>query len=263
MRFFQSIWKLLPVRVRSTVFKIRYAISNKYIIYKPTYSDDGLITDHIVDFMKEQRFRSAYENGKSTGALRFHPGEIHFRTYIACWAAEHALNLEGDFVECGVGKGLLSRTIVEYVDFKNVQKNFYLVDTYQGIPIEQGERNEVENMEWLNSLHFNNNYLDEVRNTFNGYKNVILLPGKIPQILRENNFNQVCYLSIDMNNSVAEVSALEFFWEKLVPGAIVLFDDYAYGEQFRAQKDSMDRYVKQKGYPILTLPTGQGMLIKK
>jgi hypothetical protein len=66
-----------------------------------------------------------------------------------------------------------------------------------------------------------------------------------------------------MNNSIAEAHALEFFWDKLVPGAVVLFDDYAYGEQFRAQKQAMDEFATKKGYSILTLPTGQGMLIKK
>ena len=262
MKFFRVIWKLLPARVRNVVFKLRYSLSNNYRIYRPTYADDGVITDHIVDFMMEERFRNAYASGKSTGALKFHPGDIHFRSYIACWAATHALNLEGDFVECGVGKGLLSKTIVEYTNFKNVQKNFYLIDTYQGIPVEQGIESEASNMEKLNSLHFNSSYLDEVKTTFNKYDNVLVIPGRIPQILTEHTLDRVCYLSIDMNNSVAEISALEFFWEKLVSGAVVLFDDYAYGEQFRAQKDAIDKFVKDKGASVLTLPTGQGMLIK-
>ena len=262
MKFFRVIWKLLPARIRNFVFKLRYSISSNYRIYRPTYADDGVITDHIVDFMTDERFRNAYESGKSTGALKFHPGDIHFRSYVACWAATHALNLEGDFVECGVGKGLLSKTIVEYVDFKNVQKSFYLIDTYQGIPVEQGIKSEASNMEMLNSLHFNNSYLEEVKTTFNGYNNVFVIPGRVPQILTENTFDRVCYLSIDMNNSIAETSALDFFWEKLVPGAVVLFDDYAYGEQFRAQKEAIDKFVKHKGTSVLTLPTGQGMLIK-
>ena len=263
MKLFRILWKMAPVNIRKAVFKFRYSLADNYKIYKPTYADDGLITDHIVDFMEEEKFKKSYENGKKTGAIKSHPGDIHFRAYIACWAALHSLNIEGDFVECGVGKGLLSRTIVEYVDFKKLEKKLYLIDTYQGIPVEQGIKDEIDSMKMLNTLHFNSSYLEEVKNTFSDYDNVILIPGRIPEVLSNHNFGKVCYLSIDMNNSIAETSALEFFWEKLTPGAIVLFDDYAYGEQFRAQKEAIDRFVENEGYSVLTLPTGQGMIIKR
>ena len=263
MKFFRFFWQLLPVRVRQTVFKLRFSISKSYKIYGPTYADDGLISEHIVDFMNEEKFKNAYENGKRTGAIEFHPGDIHFRAYIACWAAKHALSLEGDFVECGVGKGLLSRTIVDYVDFKHVTKKFFLIDTYQGIPVEQGIESEVKSMKALNTLHFNTSYLEEVKKTFREYDNVEIIQGQIPEVFSNHAFNRVSYLSIDMNNSIAEAVALEFFWDKLIPGAVVLFDDYAYGEQFRAQKEAMDGFAIKMGYTILTLPTGQGMLIKR
>jgi len=251
------------VKFRRQLFKFRYSISSKYEIYAPTYADDGLISEHIVDFMKDAKFVKAYNYGKSTGAIISHPGDIHFRAYIACWAAVQALSLEGDYVECGVGKGLLTRTVVEYIDFQNVPKNFFLIDTFAGIPVSQGVKSEIKSMELLNNLHFNSSYLQEVEQTFIDYKNVRIVQGRIPEILSGNIFSKVCYLSVDMNNSIAEAHALEFFWDKLVPGAVVLFDDYAYGEQFRAQKQAMDEFATKKGYSILTLPTGQGMLIKK
>jgi hypothetical protein len=263
MKFLRLIWRIVPVSIRKTLFKFRYSLADSYIIYKPTYRDDGLITDHIVDFMNEEKFKTAYGNGKKTGAIKSHPGDIHFRAYIACWAALHAQNIEGDFVECGVGKGLLSRTIVEYANFRELEKKLFLIDTYQGIPVEQGIEDEVDSMKLLNTLHFNSSYLEEVKNTFSEYDNVIIIPGRIPEILSDHNFGKVCYLSIDMNNSIAETSALEFFWDKLTPGAIILFDDYAYGEQFRAQKDAIDNFIELKGYSVLTLPTGQGMVIKR
>ncbi len=254
---------MLPTKTRRLIFKFRFALTNNYKIYSPKYADDGLISEHIVDFMSDETFRQAYERGKNTGAIKSHPGDIHFRAYIACWAATHALNIEGDFVECGVGRGLLSKTIVEYVKFKEVSKKFFLIDTYQGIPIDQGTKSEIDSMEMLNTLHFNSSYLDEVRETFKEYNNVIVIPGKIPQVFSNYSFDKVSFLSIDMNNSLAESSSLDFFWEKLVPGAVVLFDDYAYGEQFRAQKNAIDKFVEHKQYSVLTLPTGQGMLIKK
>jgi len=57
------------------------------------------------------------------------------------------------------------------------------------------------------------------------------------------------------------VAAAEFFWERLVPGALLLLDDYAC-RGYRAQKVAMDRFAQTKASKILSLPTGQGLLIK-
>ena len=63
--------------------------------------------------------------------------DIRYRAYIACWAAAKGRLLPGDFVECGVNLGGLSRTAMEYTDFNATTKQFWLLDTYCGIPEEQ------------------------------------------------------------------------------------------------------------------------------
>jgi hypothetical protein len=45
------------------------------------------------------------------------------------------------------------------------------------------------------------------------------------------------------------------------PGAFVLIDDYAfYG--YVSEKIAMDRFAQEMGIKILSLPTGQGLLVK-
>ena len=44
--------------------------------------------------------------------------------------------------------------------------------------------------------------------------------------------------------------------------ACVVYDDYAYSEEYRAQKDAWDNYMKKKNRTILSLPTGQGLFIR-
>ncbi len=63
-----------------------------------------------------------------------------------------------------------------------------------------------------------------------------------------------------MNCSTPEVAAAKFFWERLVPGALLL-DDYAY-RAYRAQKVAMDRFAEARANKSLSLPTGQGLLLK-
>jgi hypothetical protein len=72
---------------------------------------------------------------------------------------------------------------------------------------------------------------------------------------------RVSYLHLDMNCAPPEVAAFEYFWEKLVPGAIVLLDDYAY-LGYESEKEAMDVLAEERKLRILSLPTGQGLLIK-
>ena len=73
---------------------------------------------------------------------------------------------------------------------------------------------------------------------------------------------RVCYLSIDMNCVGPEIAAAEFFWDRLVSGAVVLLDDYGAGVWHLAQKRAFDEFARRKGVEILSLPTCQGLLIK-
>jgi hypothetical protein len=54
---------------------------------------------------------------------------------------------------------------------------------------------------------------------------------------------------------------LEYFYPKLVPGGVVLFDDYGH-RGHHLQKELADEYASTQGAAILTLPTGQGLLVK-
>ena len=64
-----------------------------------------------------------------------------------------------------------------------------------------------------------------------------------------------------MNIAAPEVAALEFFWDKLVIGAVVLLDDYGF-QHYAEQYEAMNDFAAKHNVAIATLPTGQGLLIK-
>ena len=72
---------------------------------------------------------------------------------------------------------------------------------------------------------------------------------------------QVCYLSLDLNCAEPEIAAIRFFWDLLVPGAPVVLDDYG-SLGYVPQKLAMDAFAAEVNVPVLTLPTGQGLIIK-
>ena len=266
MTLFSIIKLLIPNRVRLYLKNLFTKVFGNYLIINEySYIGDGLATAHNTDFLKDKKFANAYNKSKIiTQALKNHPGQdIHYRSYTACFCAQYALKISGDFVECGVGKGMLSRTIVDYLKFENVKKKFYLIDTFSGIPVKQGANiKEKKNMEFLNTLNFSSSYSKHIHSIFKKYNNVKVIEGKVPEILKKTNIKKISYLSIDMNNAYAEIEAIKFFYSKITKGGIVLLDDYAYGKSFILQKIYWDKFAKSKDIQILALPTGQGLIIK-
>jgi hypothetical protein len=57
------------------------------------------------------------------------------------------------------------------------------------------------------------------------------------------------------------VAAFEFFWDRVVPGGLVLMDDHSY-RGYEDQKRALDAAAARRAVRILSLPTGQGLVIK-
>lgn len=226
-----------------------------------TFVADGLATTHNCDFIVDPRFAAAYAAGIDT--IRHYRPDLHveWRVHTACWVATQALKTRGDFVECGVNTGILSRAIVEFTDFKSQRdRTFWLLDTFEGIPPEQLSESERQ----LGRESMNNKYLhgfDRVKQTFSAFDNVQLIKGKVPDTLAQVEASAVAYLSIDMNAVMPEIAAAEFFWDKLSPGGFMLLDDYGFQAHFE-QKLAFDEFAARRGIVILSLPTGQGLIMK-
>jgi len=213
------------------------------------YFEDGMATVHVADFLEDPQFKNAYRLGVATGS--WHGCEIRWRAYNACWAAKQALSLDGDFVECGVNRGGLSRTVIDYVGFAALNRRFFLLDTYRGHPdVAQPNQNEYQEC------------YEDVLRAFAPFSNVRIIRGLVPDTLSLVDSDRICYLSIDMNHPPPEVAALRYFWPKLVPGAVVLLDDYCFSEYYRPGKTAMDSLSQELDFSILTMPTGQGLIIK-
>ena len=83
----------------------------------------------------------------------------------------------------------------------------------------------------------------------------------MPDTLPSVPIDRVAYLSLDMNIAEPEIAALEFFWDLLVPGAVVVLDDYGWSDH-RVQYEAINTVASSLDVSVLTLPTGQGLLIR-
>ena len=228
-----------------------------------SYNHDNLISCHKnVGFLRDERFLSAYHSGVHSGHKIGGGGDIHieWRVHVACWAAERALSLPGAFVECGVNTGILSLAVCEYINFNAAGKDFYLFDTFNGIPKSQMREDEKVDRVRENAM-MHEDCFECAQQNFTPFPRAKLVRGLVPDTLSTVPIEKVCYLSIDMNIVHPEIAAMEFFWDKLVSGAAIILDDYGWAN-YSLQQEAHDRFAASKGVPILSLPTGQGLIIK-
>ena len=224
------------------------------------YKEDIITTLANTGFMEDPKFINAYDKCVKAANNRLISDSytIRWRIHTLIWAAKYASKLEGDFVEFGGGFGLFSSAIYEYLNFKEIDKNYYILDSFEGLKSEN--LLDVEVSAYNNYKKYGNWY-EEMVAKFSEFSNMVIIPGYVPESLPKLKTEKVCFVSIDFNCVEPESAALEFIWDKLVKGGIIIFDDYGFpGHQY--QKNAHDKFAEKHNCLIYTCPTGQGILIK-
>lgn len=219
-----------------------------------TYAEDGIIASRNNEFLFAGKFARAYESGKATGS--WGDMDLRWRVYVSCWAGRYAMNLPGDFVECGVNRGGMASAVMKYTNFTDSNKKFYLLDTYCGIPDESKSSAAALDFDYTECY-------DDVCKRFSQVPNARIVRGPIPSTLHEVASERIAYLSLDMNSAIPEIAAAEFFWDKIVGGGVIVLDDYCYSRHFVKQKMAFDKFSVQISTEVLALPTGQGIILKQ
>lgn len=228
------------------------------------FARGGLYTIHNDEFRRDPRFREAYERGLE--ASRGVDQGLEWRVHVALWAAECAMRVPGDFVECGVNAGFVSSAIMRWLRWTGSDRKYYLIDTFSGPVLDQFSAEEVSRgwcelafQQKLRGAYVTD--LERVRSNFSEWPGAVVIKGAVPAVLADVNVPKVAFLHLDMNCAFAEESALNFFWGRLAPGAIVLLDDYAHFG-CEPQKHSIDALARSFRVQVLSLPTGQGLIIR-
>lgn len=207
-----------------------------------TFSRNNSMFDDLV-------FVHAWQSNAETGSDR----GIVFRRYILATSAFHCSQLDGDFVECGAYTGVGVKTVVDYLGGTEFPKDFWAYDVFE-------HRSDMPNdpMPGLGPDLYR-----RVQQKFADYPQVHLVQGLIPDSFKDNCPERIAYLHIDLNQAQAEIAALEHLFDRVVPGGMVILDDYEWAGIYRPQKLAEDEWFDKRGYRVMPLPTGQGLLIKR
>lgn len=137
---------------------------------------------------------------------------------LYCLAQDAVRRCAGDLAECGVYKGGTAEILAELAP----DRALYLFDTFRGMPETDPARD----------LHqagdFADTSLDSVRSYLAAHKNLVCVPGLVPASLDIVVGRTFSFVHIDLDIYSAIKAACEFFYPRLQPGGIMLFDDYGY-----------------------------------
>lgn len=230
---------------------------------KVDWQADGLgISGKNLSFLDDPRFDAAWNEAKRLNSDVWETvPDIRWRAHVACWAATQALRIPGDFVECGVHGGLLSLTVCHFTDFNTTGRKFWLFDTFSGVPLDVVAPSEREHVDMLNGVLYKDDVFERASRNFAPYGGARLVRGLLPGTIAEADIDRISFLSVDLNNALSERGTIEALWPKLSPGAVVVIDDYAFSG-YEAQHATWNEFAASKMLSVLTLPTGQGIMLK-
>lgn len=221
-----------------------------------TYWADGIATAHYCPFMDDQDFEFAYRE-MSRGWL---PGaDVRWRMWLLTSLAQQCQRLSGNFAEFGTWRGgcaymILSRTKVA------AEHRFFLFDTFAGIPPDkltgherdQGFAGKLSDT----SVEYVDNLLARWRPRYQ------LCPGDIFDTLGVVDVGELSFAHIDMNAMAPSKAALEFAYARMLPGGIIVFDDYGW-TSCRDQRAMIDEFFDDLPEKPIASPTGQAWVIKR
>jgi hypothetical protein len=181
------------------------------------------------------------------------------------WAGRCGLRTGGDFVECGTFKGDMAWVVLQTLGAVHVP-HFWLFDSFEGFSPEYSSPEDFpENpgfLDFANGFYRQPGLYEYIYDRFASFANVTVVKGFLPEALDAAMPERIGFLHIDLNSPRAEIAVLERLFDRVLPGGVVVFDDYGW-KMFHKQKVAEDDFMRRRGHEILELPTGQGLVVRR
>ncbi|MAS95531.1 MAG: dTDP-6-deoxy-L-hexose 3-O-methyltransferase [Verrucomicrobiales bacterium] len=171
-----------------------------------------------------------------------------------------ALPLAGDIVECGVFKGasLLRFAMMRELLSNPHQKRIIGFDTFGKFPKAGFDADEDFLEKFVSEAGSESISIEALLSLLEEKecsRNVELVKGDIcetvPSYVAEHPELRISFLNLDTDVYEPAVAILEHFWDRMVPGGIVLLDDYGV---FPGESKAVDEFFAGSGIRIQKLP---------
>ncbi len=187
--------------------------------------------------------------------------EIHDRKFVLHSLARSVARLPGDSAECGVLAGASSYLLCAAM--QRPGRVHHVFDSFAGLS-EPGAH-DVPRSEHTFRWHKHDlaRSLADVRRNLERFSAVEYHPGWIPERFADVASARFAFVHVDVDLYQPTLDSLAFFYPRLVPGGVLLCDDYG-SSACPGAKRAFDEMIADKPEQrVVHLPTGQGFIIKR
>lgn len=162
--------------------------------------------------------------------------------------------LPGDMAECGVYRGATARLMALA---GGPERTLHLFDSFEGL----SQPSEGDGTHWrAHDLSVSSNPVREaLADVSTPYQ---LYEGWIPDRFAEVADRRFSFVHIDVDLYQPTADSLAFFYPLVVPGGVILLDDYGFTTCPGAAR-AADEWARSVPEPLIEVPTGQVFVIKR
>lgn len=162
--------------------------------------------------------------------------------------------IEGDFAELGVYKGNSASMLAHFASQSG--RRLYLFDTFSGF-----DESDLVDLDEDQSVQFSDTSLEGVRALVGHPDTCTYVAGIFPtSITTEAEKVSFAFVHIDCDLYKPMRDALNFFYQRLVPGGMIVVHDYSSGEWAGATK-ALDEFRVSAGVLLVLLPDKSGSAV--
>jgi hypothetical protein len=183
------------------------------------------------------------------------------RCYMLLEMARHVRDVPGDVAECGTRYGKSSLFILTGLGQPS-GKQFEIFDSFEGLSTPgQGDRDEKGEISWTpGDLAVPE---DIVRNNLHAFADRIHLhKGWIPARFGDVADRKFAFVHVDVDLYEPTRDSVAFFYPRTSSGGVIICDDYG-SAYCPGAKKAFDEFFADKPEQIISLPTGQALVIKQ
>ena len=191
------------------------------------------------------------------------------RHYTLQQLLSHVLRsgLTGDVAECGCWKGHSSFIICSLLKKNNFSNNYYIFDSFEGglsekIDKDSNTRKKLSKRQIHNEKNCFSSTELGVRNLLKDFDFYKIYKGWIPEKFYNVENCEFIFIHIDVDLYQPTTESLNFFYDRLKKGGVIVIDDYGY-TQFPGCKTAVDEFLETKQVSFfLSNLTGGCFIIK-
>jgi O-methyltransferase len=176
------------------------------------------------------------------------------RCHVLYQLAQQAARQPGDVAEVGVYRGGSAYLIAKVIAAGS--NRIHLFDTFTGMPPTDRKKDPYHS-----EGNFNDTSLDSVKTFLSECENVEYHPGFFPKTAEPVAMKRFSLVHVDVDIYKSVCDCCLFFYDRLLPGGFMVFDDYGFLRTPGA-KQAVDAFFLDKPEYPCYLPTGQCLIVK-